>query len=100
MKNSVDPQVCGEPVGSNPHENINLSRFDTRLRGRYLDTTPLIQKVVDRDIPRVLIDTVTGHLYDKTQQAAASEEQLIFDKLRSAMTSTQIPHNREANQFL
>jgi hypothetical protein len=30
MKNSVDPQVCGEPVGSNPHENTNLCRFNIR----------------------------------------------------------------------
>jgi hypothetical protein len=91
MKHSVDPRVCSEPVGPNPHENTNLCRFDVDLLGdRYLDPTPHIRKVVDdtiRDIPRVLIDTATGYLYDKTQQAAAFEEQPIFDELRSAMTT-------------
>jgi hypothetical protein len=38
-------------------------------------------------MPRVLIDTVTGRLYDKTQQAAAFEELPIYDELRSSMTS-------------
>jgi len=71
MKNSVDPQVCD-------------------LRSRYLDTTPLIREVVVdtiHDIPHVLIDTVTGRLYDKPQQATAFEKLPIFDELRSAMTT-------------
>ena len=38
-------------------------------------------------MPRVLIDTVSGRLYDKTQQAAAFEELPIFDELRSSMTT-------------
>ena len=38
-------------------------------------------------MPRVLIDTVTGRLYDKTQQVAAFEELPIYDELRSSMTS-------------
>ena len=38
-------------------------------------------------MPRVLIDTVTGRLYDKTQQAEAFEELPIYDELRSSMTS-------------
>ena len=38
-------------------------------------------------MPRVLIDTVTGRLYDKTQQAAAFAELPIYDELRSSMTS-------------
>ena len=37
-------------------------------------------------MPRVLIDTVTGRLYDKTQQAEAFEELPIYDELRSSMT--------------
>ena len=38
-------------------------------------------------MPRVLIDTVTGRLYDKAQQAAAFEELPVFDELRSSMAT-------------
>ena len=38
-------------------------------------------------MPRVLLDTVTGRLYDKDQQAAAFEELPIYDELRSLMTT-------------
>ena len=54
-----------------------------------------------RDMPRVLIDTLTGRLYDKTQQAAAFEELPIFDELRSSMT-TGLDHariRREVKRF-
>ena len=44
-------------------------------------------------MPLVLIDTTTGRLYDKTQQAAAFEELPIYDELRSSMT-TQLDHAR------
>ncbi|KAF8545902.1 hypothetical protein OG21DRAFT_1451345 [Imleria badia] len=60
------------------------------LRHQYFDATTTIQKVVEltiRHLPRVLIDTVTGRLYDKTQQAAAFEELPIYDELRSSMTT-------------
>ena len=40
-----------------------------------------------RHMPRVLIDTTTGRLYDKTRQAEAFEELPIFDELRSSMTT-------------
>ena len=40
-----------------------------------------------RDMPRVVINTVTGRLYDKTGQAAAFREFPIYDELRSSMTS-------------
>ena len=39
-------------------------------------------------MPRVLIDTTTGRLYDKTQQAAAFEELSTYDELRSSMTTS------------
>ena len=46
-------------------------------------------------MPRVLIDTITGRLYDKTQQATAFEELSIFDELRSSMTTlSQLDHAR------
>ena len=37
-------------------------------------------------MPRVLIDTTTGRLFDKAAQAAAFEELAIYDELRSSMT--------------
>ena len=38
-------------------------------------------------MPRVLIDTTTGCLLDKTQQVAAFEKHPIYDELRSSMTT-------------
>ena len=46
-----------------------------------------------RDMPCVLIDTTTGRLYDKAQQATAFEELPIYDELRSSMT-TRLDHAR------
>ena len=68
----------------------SLDSFWTEFRHQYVDATATIQNVVEettRHIPRVVIDTVTGRLYDKTQQAAAFEELPIYDELRSSMTS-------------
>ena len=62
----------------------------TELRHQYVDATATIQNVIEqviRRMPRVLIDTATGRLYDKTQQAAAFAELPIYDELRSSMTS-------------
>jgi len=62
----------------------------TELRNQYVDATATIQEVVEetiRDMPRVLIDTTSGRLYDKAQQAAAFEELPIYDELRSSMTT-------------
>ncbi|KAN0091421.1 hypothetical protein V8E55_004987 [Tylopilus felleus] len=58
------------------------------LRCQYVDATSEVQKVVEKTIrhmPRVLIDTDTGRLYDKTQQAAAFEELPMYNVLRSSM---------------
>ena len=41
-----------------------------------------------RHMPRVLIDTDTGRLCDKTQQAAAFEELPMYNELRSSMIET------------
>ena len=62
----------------------------TELRDQYVDATATIRNVVQqiiRHMPHMLIDTITGRLYDKTQQAAAFEELPIYDELRSSMTS-------------
>ena len=81
--------------------SVNIAQINTfisiiELRLQYVDATPKIREVVAetvRRIPLVLIDTTTGHLYDKTQQAAAFEELPIYDELRSSMT-TQLDHAR------
>jgi len=68
----------------------------TELRNQYVDATATIQEVVEetiRDMPRVLIDTTTGRLYDKTEQTAAFQELPIYDELRSSMT-TRLDHAR------
>ena len=60
------------------------------LRGRYIDATATIREVIEetiRHLPRVLIDTKTGRLYDKTRQAAAFEAYPVYDELRSSMTT-------------
>ncbi|KAI9457924.1 hypothetical protein HD554DRAFT_2331179 [Boletus coccyginus] len=72
-----------------PHTRKDFDWLWTELRNRYIDATATIQEVVEetvRHMPRVLIDTTTGRLYDKAQQAAAFEELLIYNELRSSMT--------------
>ena len=60
------------------------------LRSRYVDAGPRIRETVEetlRDMPRVLIDTTTGRLYDKTQQAEAFEALPVYCELVSSMTT-------------
>ncbi|KAF8444928.1 hypothetical protein L210DRAFT_3054439 [Boletus edulis BED1] len=68
------------------------------LHRQYVDATPTIKMMVEdtiRHMPCVLIDIVTGHLHDKTKQAAAFEELPIYDELRSTMTTrAQLDHAR------
>ena len=62
----------------------------TERRNQYVNATATIQEVVEatvRDMPHVLIDTTTGRLYDKTQQAAAFQELPIYGELWSSMTT-------------
>ena len=47
----------------------------------------MVEKTI-RHIPRVLIETGTGRLYDKTQQAAAFEELPMYNELWSSMIQT------------
>ncbi|KAI9455056.1 hypothetical protein HD554DRAFT_2036671 [Boletus coccyginus] len=79
-----------------PHTHDGFQWVSTELRNQYVDVTATIQDVVEetiRDMPRVLIDTTTGRLYDKTQQAAAFQELPIYNELRSSMT-TRLDHAR------
>ena len=52
-------------------------------------------------MPRVLIDTETGHLYDKARQAAAFEALPVYDELRSSMTTRLDPERiqKEVEEF-
>ncbi|KAI9571804.1 hypothetical protein HD554DRAFT_1826569 [Boletus coccyginus] len=91
--------LCGMGRHSEAFEafRVMLSRLEQsrdpnirELRNQYVDATATIQEVVEetiRDMPRVLIDTTTGRLYDKTQQAVAFQELAIYDELRSSMTT-------------
>lgn len=75
---------------------MSFDRFWTDLRQQYVDATPKIRSVIEntiRNLPRVLIDTTTGRLYDKTQQAAAFEGLTIYDEMRSSMI-TQLDEER------
>lgn len=58
------------------------------LRCRYADAIPTIRRVIDATIshmPRVFIDTITGRLHNRTQQAEAFEALPIFNELVSSM---------------
>ncbi|KAF8555027.1 hypothetical protein OG21DRAFT_963376 [Imleria badia] len=67
-------------------------------------TRATIRKIVQRTIrhsPRVLINTTTGRLHDKAEQAAAFEALPIFNELVSSMT-TRIDYlriKREVRQY-
>ncbi|KAF8550383.1 hypothetical protein OG21DRAFT_1514089 [Imleria badia] len=59
------------------------------LRHQYVDATSMIRDVIGetiRQMPRVLIDTDTGLLHDKSRQAAAFEALPIYSELLSSMT--------------
>ncbi|KAG9309770.1 hypothetical protein JVU11DRAFT_10144 [Chiua virens] len=68
----------------------SLEEHIRALHSEYLDITPVIRQAIEQSIrhaPRVLIDTTTGRLYDKSQQGAAFEKLPIFNELRSSMTT-------------
>ena len=59
------------------------------LRSQYRDARRIISDIVQAttsQMPRVLIDTTTGHLCDRTQQAETFETHPVFSKLVSSMT--------------
>ena len=90
LKLSSDLLVHGAPFHRcciDQHIDLNLI---VELFHQYVDATDPIRKVVEqtiRHMPRMLIDTTTGRLYDKTRQAEAFEELPIFHELRSSMTT-------------
>ena len=71
-------------------DNTLIISQSIELRGQYVDAAPTIREVIEeaiRHMPRVLIDTETGCLYDKARQAAAFEALPVYDELRSSMTT-------------
>ena len=74
------------------------------LRSRYVDARLTIRRIIDATIsriPRILINTSTGRLHDKTQQAEAFELHPIFNELVSSMR-TELDYARiweEVKQF-
>ena len=90
LKQSSDPLFRGAPFQRcRADQHIDLILI-IELFHQYVDATYPIREVVEetiRHMPRVLIDTTTGRLYDKTRQAEAFEELPIFDELRSSMTT-------------
>ena len=88
IEQSPDPHVRGESLPA-CHMRAHSIYFITDLRDQYVDATPTIRDVVKetiRQMPRVLIDTATGRLHDKSRQAAAFEALPIYSELLSSMT--------------
>ena len=87
---SSDPQIGGKLFYHYHRRRVSFDGCWIELRHQYLDVTVTVRHVVEqtiRHMPHVLVDTVTGRLYDKARQAAAFEELPIYDELRSSMTT-------------
>ena len=91
MLESSDPDIRGEGV-----DTISKSIYSPclpALHSQYVNpgqTRKTIRRVVQdaiRDSPRVLINTLSGQLCDKSQQAASFESHAVFNKLVSSMTT-------------
>ena len=82
---------------------VNLT-WVVELRSQYSDARPMIRHIINTtlsNMPQVLIDTTTGQLLDKTEQAEAFETLPIFSELVSSMTRQvdAIRIRREVKQF-
>ncbi|KAF8119884.1 hypothetical protein EV363DRAFT_1440067 [Boletus edulis] len=80
ISQSSDPEIRGQ-------QHLYISPGDARMAIR-----DAVQDAI-RDSPRVLINTISGHLVDKSEQISASEPLPVFNKLISSMT-TNIDHAR------
>ena len=87
--------------------DTTCSHYSTEYGDRYIgpsSTRATIRKIVQRTIrhsPRVLINTTTGRLHNRAEQAAAFESLPIFNELVSSMT-TRIDYvriKREVRQY-
>ena len=60
------------------------------MRNRYIGAGPAIREIIEetvRDMPRILIDTTTGRLCDREQQAEPFEALSVSCELVSSMTT-------------
>jgi tetratricopeptide (TPR) repeat protein len=103
---SPDPDVQRELYLVTMTKMICL-HYSTGLGDQYIgpsSTRATIRKIVQRTIrhlPRVLINTTTGRLHDRAEQASAFEALPIFNELVSSMT-TRIDYvriKREVRQY-
>ena len=96
LDESPHEHIRGEPFPQHHTILPGLNRSMIALRRRYIDAGPTIREIVEetvRDMPRVLIDTTTGCLNDKRQQAEALEALPVYCELVSSMT-TELDYGR------
>ncbi|KAF8119879.1 hypothetical protein EV363DRAFT_1378598 [Boletus edulis] len=74
ISQSSDPEIRGQ-------QHLYISPGDARMAIRHA-----VQDAI-RDSPRVLINTISGQLVDKSEQVSASEPLPVFNKLISSMTT-------------
>ncbi|KAF8548148.1 WD40 repeat-like protein [Imleria badia] len=88
--NDIGLKQCTEVIELDPSSHRGYegkhANFIINIATQPLRFKKAVEETI-RDLPRVLMDTVTGRLYDKTQQAAAFEQLPIYDELRSSMTT-------------
>ena len=102
LQGSPNARVRGELFHC--HHQLCWLTWAVALRSQYQDVRRIIRDVIQAttsQMPRVLIDTTTGHLCDRTQQAETFETLPVFDELVSSMTR-EIDDawiRREVNEF-
>ena len=90
LEQSPDRRVRGESFSQDQLGHPCWLTCMIELRSQYFDTRSTIRRIIDATIspmPRVLIDTATGQLRSKAQQAEAFVALPIFNELASSMTS-------------
>ena len=87
LQESPNARVRGE-LFHRYHQLYWLTRA-VGLRSQYRDARRIIRDIIQAttsQMPRVLIDTTTGHLCDRTRQAETFETLPVFNELVSSMT--------------
>ena len=103
---SPDPDIRRE-LYPRYHDKDDVFTLSTEHGDRYIgpsSTRATIRKIVQRTLrhsPRVLINTTTGRLHNRAEQASAFESLPIFNKLVSSMTRriNYVRIKREVRQF-
>ena len=87
LQESPNPRVRGELFHG--HHQLCWLTWTIGLRAQYRDARRIIRRIIQAttsQMPRVLIDTTTGRLCDRTQLAEAFETLPVFNELISSMT--------------